>query len=63
QRQGMLFGLFLVLVFGFRIAIEFMKENQVSSEQGDGFNIGQSLSVPLVLVGLYFTFASKKLKK
>lgn len=63
QRQGMLFGLFLILVFGFRIAIEFMKENQVSSEQGDGFNIGQSLSVPLVLVGLYFTFASKKLKK
>lgn len=62
-RMGMLFGLFLILVFGFRFAIEFIKENQVSAEEGRNFNIGQSLSIPLVLAGLYFTFFAKKIKE
>lgn len=60
QRQGMLFGLFLILIFGFRFAIEFMKENQVVAEQGRSINIGQSLSIPAVLIGLYFTIFAKK---
>lgn len=59
QRVGLLFGLFLVLIFGFRVAIEFMKENQVVAEQGRQFNIGQTLSFPLVLTGLYFIFRAK----
>ncbi|WP_421752734.1 prolipoprotein diacylglyceryl transferase [Croceimicrobium sp.] len=62
QRIGMLFGLFLILVFGFRFAIEFLKENQVSAEEGRAFNIGQSLSIPLVIAGLYFSIFAKKLK-
>jgi len=62
QRVGFLFGLFLILVFGFRFAIEFIKENQVSSEEGNSINIGQSLSIPLVLAGLYFSIAAKKIK-
>jgi len=62
QRVGMLFGLFLILVFGFRFAIEFLKENQVSAEEGRAFNIGQSLSIPLVIAGLYFSIFAKKLK-
>jgi prolipoprotein diacylglyceryl transferase len=62
QRQGMLFGLFLILVFGFRFAIEFIKENQVSAEEGRSYNIGQTLSIPLVLAGLYFSIFAKKLK-
>jgi phosphatidylglycerol:prolipoprotein diacylglycerol transferase len=60
QRQGLLFGLFLVLLFGFRFVIEFMKENQVSAEQDLSFNIGQMLSIPAVAVGLYFSIFSKK---
>ena len=60
QRQGMLFGLFLVLIFGFRFAIEFIKENQVIAEQGRSINIGQTLSIPAVLAGLYFTLFAKK---
>jgi len=63
QRVGLLFGLFLILVFGFRFAIEFIKENQVSSEEGNSINIGQSLSIPLVLAGLYFSIAAKKIKE
>lgn len=60
QRVGLLFGIFLILVFGFRFAIEFIKENQVQSEEGSSLNIGQSLSIPLVLAGLYFSIRSKK---
>lgn len=58
SREGLLFGLFLVLLFGFRFAIEFLKENQVVAEQGRSINIGQSLSIPVVLVGLYFVIAA-----
>lgn len=54
-RLGLLFGLFLILVFGFRFFIEFYKENQVSAEQGDLLNIGQKLSIPLVLLGVFFS--------
>lgn len=59
QRRGYLFGAFLVLIFGFRFFIEYMKENQVSSEEGQLLNIGQYLSIPLVLAGIYFMVSSK----
>lgn len=58
-RQGLLFGLFLILLFGFRFGIEFLKENQVAAEQGRNLNIGQILSIPLVLAGLFFVFRAK----
>lgn len=60
QRQGLIFGLFLILVFGFRFFIEFYKENQVSAEEGRDLNIGQMLSIPLVLAGLFFAIRAKK---
>ncbi len=63
QRKGFIFGLFLVLIFGFRFMIEYWKENQVSSEEGQLLNIGQYLSIPCVLAGLYFMFAAKPLKE
>ncbi|OHX68104.1 prolipoprotein diacylglyceryl transferase [Flammeovirga pacifica] len=56
--QGRLFGLFLVLVFGMRFVWEFFKENQVGFEQGMEFNMGQLLSIPAVLGGLYFIWRS-----
>lgn len=62
QRKGFVFGLFLILVFGFRFFIEFLKENQVSSEEGQSLNIGQYLSIPLVLIGAYFVATAKKYK-
>lgn len=62
QRQGFIFGMFLILVFGFRFFIEYFKEVQVSSEHGQGLLIGQYLSIPLVAIGLYFVIAAKKQK-
>ncbi|TNE30530.1 MAG: prolipoprotein diacylglyceryl transferase [Bacteroidetes bacterium] len=51
-RNGFLFGTFLVLVFGFRFVVEFFKANQTAFEEGMSLNMGQWLSIPLVLIGL-----------
>ncbi len=52
QRNGLLFGLFLLLVFGFRFLVEFVKEDQVAFEAGMKFNMGQLLSIPFILGGI-----------
>lgn len=55
-KQGFLFGLFLVLVFSVRFLMEFLKENQEMFENALPINMGQILSIPFILVGLYFVF-------
>ncbi len=52
--RGFYFGLCLTVIFTFRFFIEFLKENQVSFEEGMTFNMGQWLSVPFVIIGIYF---------
>ena len=56
--QGYLFGMFLILVFGMRFFIEFLKEPQVAFESTMALNMGQLLSIPFVLTGLYFVYRS-----
>lgn len=55
--RGLLFGLFVVILFTLRFLYEFLKENQVDKEDyllnTIGMNIGQLLSIPLILVGLF----------
>jgi len=58
--RGLLLGLFLILVFGFRFFVENLKENQVAFEEGMRRNMGQILSIPAVLVGIVLIFKSKK---
>jgi prolipoprotein diacylglyceryltransferase len=55
-RTGSIFGMFLILIFGVRIFIEFLKEPQVGFENNMTFNMGQILSVPFVLIGIYLLF-------
>jgi phosphatidylglycerol:prolipoprotein diacylglycerol transferase len=50
-RPGLLFSLFLILVFGMRFLIEFIKEDQVDFEAGMSLNMGQWLSIPFTLLG------------
>lgn len=58
---GMLFGIFLVLVFGMRFLIEFIKEPQVDFERGMCLNMGQLLSIPFIIAGIVFmVFARRK---
>ena len=52
--NGFLFGLAITLIFIMRILIEFLKINQVDFEKGMSLNMGQILSIPFVLLGLYF---------
>jgi len=59
-KNGLLFGLFLVSVFGFRFFVEFFKENQSLFEQNLFLNMGQLLSIPFVIIGIYFLFRKDK---
>ncbi|HET8859729.1 prolipoprotein diacylglyceryl transferase [Marivirga sp.] len=61
--DGRLFGIFLIGGFGSRFLIEFIKENQVAFEEGLILNMGQWLSIPLVLTGIYFVIQSFKAEK
>lgn len=61
-RHGALFGVFMVCVFGFRIVIEGLKENQEPFEDSMVLNMGQLLSIPYVILGivcLIYAFTSK----
>jgi len=53
-KPGLLFGLFLVLVFGARFFVEFVKQPQVGFEQDMVINMGQILSIPFILAGIGF---------
>jgi phosphatidylglycerol:prolipoprotein diacylglycerol transferase len=52
QKPGLLFGVFLVMVFGFRFFVEYVKEDQVAFEAGMKLNMGQLLSIPFILAGI-----------
>ena len=60
ERQGYLFGVFLVLVFTARFIIEFVKEDQEAFEAAMTLNMGQLLSIPFVLVGLAAIWHSRR---
>lgn len=55
-RDGTLFGWFLILVFGIRFLIEYIKEDQVPFEDGMTLNMGQWLSIPFVLLGILILY-------
>lgn len=52
-KEGTLFGLVLVLAFSFRTFIERFKENQVAFEDNLFMNMGQLLSLPFILFGIF----------
>jgi prolipoprotein diacylglyceryl transferase len=61
KRSGFLFGLFLVLLWSVRFVVEYVKESQGGIEEYLGlFSTGQWLSIPFILIGLYFIFNAEK---
>jgi len=64
KKQGLVFGAFLVLIFGFRFIIEFLKESQTDNDSmvdiSTGLNTGQWLSVPLILAGIFLIIRARK---
>ncbi len=53
NRPGLLMGTFFVLMFSARFIIEFIKEDQEAFEAGMMLNMGQWLSIPFILFGLF----------
>ena len=57
---GFYFGFCLATIFTFRFFIEFLKKEQVSFEQGMLLDMGQLLSIPFVILGVWCMLKSKK---
>ncbi|MBD3582691.1 prolipoprotein diacylglyceryl transferase [Flavobacterium selenitireducens] len=61
QRKGLIFGVFLVLLWSVRFLVEYVKESQGGFESDLGlFSTGQWLSIPFILAGLYLIFFAEK---
>jgi prolipoprotein diacylglyceryl transferase len=60
-QEGYLFGLFLLLLMTVRVFVEQFKIAQVDGREDWilGLNTGQALSIPFILIGLYFMFFHK----
>lgn len=59
-KEGLLLGIFFIGIFLSRFLIEFVKENQVGFEEGMALNMGQLLSIPFVLLGIFLIVRSFK---
>jgi len=53
RREGLLLGIFLEIVFFTRFCLEFIKNDQEAFEAGHLLNMGQLLSIPFIVLGLY----------
>ena len=62
-RAGLFFGIFLTVLFSIRLFVELFKENQEAFESTMLLNMGQLLSIPFILIGLYLIFRSKNITK
>ena len=60
---GFFFGYCLATIFTFRFFIEFLKEVQVDFEQNLPLDMGQLLSIPFIIVGVYCMIGCKWLRK
>jgi prolipoprotein diacylglyceryltransferase len=54
--------MFLTFIFGARFIIEFFKERQSDVEIGWMLHIGQFLSIPFVIAGIYLWYRSYRIQ-
>ncbi|MCC8155105.1 MAG: prolipoprotein diacylglyceryl transferase [Tannerellaceae bacterium] len=62
KKEGLIFGIFMICIFGSRFFIEFLKNNQEAFEEGMTFNMGQWLSIPFVILGVWCIWRALKKK-
>ena len=60
KRNGLLVGIYFVLLFSARFIIEYFKENQVGFEDSMSINMGQILSIPFIIIGLVLLFYKRR---
>ncbi|WP_247236870.1 prolipoprotein diacylglyceryl transferase [Telluribacter sp. SYSU D00476] len=58
--EGSMAGIFMIWIFTLRFIYEFLKENQVAFENNQLLNMGQILSIPAVLLGIYLLWRSRQ---
>ena len=63
KKEGLIFGIFMICIFTSRFFIEYLKEPQEAFEKGMLLNMGQLLSIPFVLMGIYFVAKATKSEK
>lgn len=61
DKPGLLLGAFFILIFASRFFIEFIKEDQEAFEATMQLNMGQWLSVPFILTGLFLVVRAIRL--
>jgi len=60
KKQGLIYGVFLIGIFGTRFLLEFIKLNQEAFEEGMLLNMGQILSIPFIIWGIWLIFRKHK---
>ena len=63
KKNGLIFGVFLIGIFGSRFVLEFLKNNQESFEADMLINMGQILSLPFIAWGIWLIVRSLKTPK
>jgi len=58
--QGLLLGWFLIFIFGYRLFAEVFKERQAAYGADSMLTVGQWLSIPAVLTGVYLVWRARK---
>ncbi|MDR0795573.1 MAG: prolipoprotein diacylglyceryl transferase [Tannerella sp.] len=53
KKEGLIFGIFMICIFTSRFFIEFLKNVQEEFEESMTLDMGQWLSIPFVLLGIY----------
>ena len=60
KKNGLIFGVFLIGIFGSRFALEFIKNSQEAFEVDMLLNMGQILSLPFIAWGIWLIVRSLK---
>lgn len=62
KKEGFIFGVFMTCLFTARFFVEFLKNDQEPWEANMALNMGQLLSIPFIIVGIYFIIRALKSK-
>ena len=61
NKQGLIFGMFMILLWSVRFVVEYVKASQGGFENTlHVFTTGQWLSIPMILIGFYYVLRPKK---
>src|SRR6478752_1849411 len=62
EKQGLIFGIFLILLWSVRFIVEFLKESQGGFETalGNSLSTGQWLSIPFIIAGIILVLRAQK---